>query len=102
MNLDTKAFRRAGLLALLVATLVGCSLQSAQDQPLPTPTQVLLEGDAPLKWQDPAWLRNFPVQARTAIAFDHLSLQDGLSQSVVTAIAQDPRGFLSADVCSLG
>jgi signal transduction histidine kinase/ligand-binding sensor domain-containing protein/CheY-like chemotaxis protein len=81
-------------LALLLITLAGCSIQPPQEQLPPTPTQVLVDVDAPLKWQDPAWLRNFPVQARTAIAFDHLSLQDGLSQSVVTAIAQDPRGFL--------
>ena len=74
--------------------VVSCEVQSTPDPPLRTTAQTLVQGDAPLKWQDPAWLRNFPAQARTTISFDHISLQDGLSQSVVTAIAQDPRGFL--------
>jgi signal transduction histidine kinase/ligand-binding sensor domain-containing protein/CheY-like chemotaxis protein len=80
-------------LAMLVF-VVSCEVQSTPSPPLRTTTQTLVQDDAPIKWQDPAWLRNFPERSRETLSFDHLSLQDGLSQSVVTVMAQDARGFL--------
>ncbi len=50
--------------------------------PSPAPTEV------------PEWLSSLPARPAASLSFDHLTLEDGLSQSVVSAIAQDPTGFL--------
>ena len=44
--------------------------------------------------EPPAWLTSLPARPEASLSFEHLSLEDGLSQSVVSAIAQDPTGFL--------
>lgn len=80
--------------AMLMLFLASCSVQATEPPLRPTATETFSRDDSPTKWEDPTWLRNFPSQARTTIAFDNLSLEDGLSQSVVTAMAQDTRGFL--------
>ena len=42
----------------------------------------------------PGWLSSLPARPENSLAFQHLTIDDGLSQSVVSAIAQDPTGFL--------
>ena len=79
---------------LLMTFLVGCAAQTTPGTLPSTVTQPSLQTDTASKWQEPAWLRNFPEGSRETLSFDHLSLQDGLSQSVVLSMAQDPRGFL--------
>jgi two-component system sensor histidine kinase ChiS len=81
-------------LALFTINLVGCAVKSTPEPQYPTPTPVPMQEQVLTRWQDPAWLRDFPKSVREAISFDHLSLKEGLSQSVVTAMAQDARGFL--------
>ena len=79
---------------LALTLLASCVTQSTTGSQLPTATQTLAQVEPSIKWQEPAWLRNFPEGSRETLSFDHLSLQDGLSQSVVLSMAQDPRGFL--------
>lgn len=41
-----------------------------------------------------AWRSSLPIPVRTNVIFEHLSLEQGLSQSVVNSVVQDVTGFL--------
>jgi two-component system sensor histidine kinase ChiS len=94
MRRSTHSYTHYAALILITINLVGCTIRSTPSAQTPTPVPPQERTPSPQKWQDPAWLRNFRKSVREAISFDHLSLQEGLSQSVVTAMAQDARGFL--------
>ncbi|MEJ2011291.1 MAG: two-component regulator propeller domain-containing protein [Anaerolineales bacterium] len=81
------------LFTLLAVFGAGCAGGTPSPEPSVKPTFQERPPDL-TSWQLPAWLRNFPEQIRNPISFDHLSLEDGLSQSVVGDIVQDGRGFL--------
>ncbi len=80
--------------SLVLSFLTSCTTLATPEAQVPTATALPQTAYAESRWQDPPWLRNFPERSRGTVTFDHISLQDGLSQSVVSAIAQDERGFL--------
>ncbi len=81
-------------LILGLSFITSCTTLATPETQNPTATALPQAEPAETYWQDPPWLRNFPERSRGMVSFDHLSLQDGLSQSVVTAMAQDMRGFI--------
>jgi signal transduction histidine kinase/ligand-binding sensor domain-containing protein len=80
----------AALLTLALA-LPGCARAAGPESAAPGPTPPPA-ADVAQPEQD--WLAALPFQPPRELDFDHLSLEDGLSQSVVTAIVQGPQGFL--------
>lgn len=94
MRNSRPAFLKHLAFVLTMTLLVGCAAQSTPVLQLPIAAQATIQEDAPSKWQEPAWLRGFPENSRETVSFDHLSLQEGLSQSVVSTMVQDLRGFL--------
>jgi signal transduction histidine kinase/ligand-binding sensor domain-containing protein/CheY-like chemotaxis protein len=82
-------FLPAGALALLLsACAVSPGGTTAPEPPAAAATPAALAADtyvAPIP---------LPGNPELRLSFEHLFLDDGLSQSVVAAIAQDPRGFL--------
>jgi signal transduction histidine kinase/ligand-binding sensor domain-containing protein/CheY-like chemotaxis protein len=82
--------RLAALLAMALG-LAGCARAAGPglSPPLPVPPPAVGVAEPAQDWQEA-----LPFQPPRALDFDHLTLEDGLSQSVVNAIAQDPQGFL--------
>ncbi len=91
--MNRQKFTGYGLAALMVGVIVlgGCTRTDAPALPPAAPTPVPAAAPARI---DNSWQRNLPFQPSRDLNFDHLSLQDGLSQSVVMAVAQDAQGFM--------
>ena len=70
-----------------LALAPGASVDSTQDKAVPTPTS---PPPAPSR-VSPA---SFPQICKCVLRFDHISIEQGLSQSSVRVIFQDSRGFL--------
>lgn len=84
---------QAAVLALALVFISSCTEQSEPVTPTPalsTPSQQPSDRARP----ETEWLSGLPLQTEGFLTFDRLSLEEGLSQSVVAAMAQDPRGFL--------
>lgn len=73
-------FLLAGCTSVPEATVAPTPASETQDE-----EQAIYPGD---------WVQELPVLGDPSLTFDHLAPEDGLSQSVVAAIAQDPRGFI--------
>lgn len=92
-KMNRQKFTGLGLAALMVwiIGLWGCSRADSLVLPPAVPAS---EPAVSLSVIDTNWQKDLPFPPPIELDFDHLSLQDGLSQSVVAAIAQDPQGFL--------
>lgn len=79
---------------ILLASQAGCAgsstraVDGAAASATPSPV-ARLTPPAPV-----AWRSSLPIPVRTNVVFEHLSLEQGLSQSVVNAVVQDATGFL--------
>jgi signal transduction histidine kinase/ligand-binding sensor domain-containing protein/DNA-binding NarL/FixJ family response regulator len=77
--------RKNLLFLILIILLTGCSVitqEMPEDVLVVSPKTTLLQDREPINWEN----RN--------ILFEHLSIEDGLSQSVVNVILQDHLGFM--------
>jgi ligand-binding sensor domain-containing protein len=77
--------QRSLLYLILIILLTGCSViapEMPDDVLVDSPKTTLIQDREPINWENQSML------------FEHLSIEDGLSQSVVNVILQDQLGFM--------
>ncbi len=84
--LGVMKFTRGAVLGLVLAAawLAACAPATPLSTPIARPTAEALRPPPAAP----------PLQPRAAVRFQHFSIEDGLSQSVVNAMAQDKTGFV--------
>jgi signal transduction histidine kinase/ligand-binding sensor domain-containing protein/DNA-binding response OmpR family regulator len=86
--------RQAAWLLILSLLVVGCYSPATSNPPPPTastrPVSVPVVSTSQFEKQ----VSKLPPPLQGQRVFEHITLESGLSQSVVNAIAQDPQGFL--------
>ncbi len=82
----TRAILRIAFLCLIGLVSAACQSSPAYSPPVPFSESNHQNGQA--------LDENYRVLSPTEVRFNHLSLEEGLSQSTVTAILQDSQGFI--------
>ena len=86
-------FPRLGLISavLLLVVLLGVACRRVTSSPASHSKEVMIEGTGPVQVQQGSLPSFTPDQP---IRFEHISLEEGLTQSSIYCILQDSRGFL--------